>query len=360
MVVLKDTQMQGALLAAFGIVASYRLSRQRVPVAAAGLAAVLLVYATLVRANAVFVTVPLGLMLMERPTDTGLRAMAAIVLIAVVLALSPVINDRLFAASHSGVTKSQPLFDLAAIAVATPLDTPSPFTSGEREQIAASHCVKAFFWDPLGDPSACGPVTERLNDEPDKTLYLALARAAVAHPIAYAKHRLAHWNSTERWLVWPGLTDAGPPDEAEPNDLGLKSPSSPVIPAWQSVAAVEAATPLGWPIVWTVCGLILLPIAWPRRAEPTGGLGLALIVSALLLEASFIAISIASDLRYHLWSMTAVALALILLADRRPTRAGTTVGGALLILVVVGGMVSRATLPRAPDNYQETIHWAYG
>jgi thiol:disulfide interchange protein len=133
-----------------------------------------------------------------------------------------------------------------------------------------------------------------------------------------------------------------------------------VIPAWQSVAAVEAATPLGWPIVWTVCGLILLPIAWPRRAEPTGGLGLALIVSALLLEASFIAISIASDLRYHLWSMTAVALALILLADRRPTRAGTTVGGALLILVVVGGMVSRATLPRAPDNYQETIHWAYG
>ena len=88
--------------------------------------------------------------------------------------------------------------------------------------------MKAFFWDPLGDPSACGPITDRFGEAPEQDLYIGLARAAAAHPIAYAEHRAMHWNSTERWLVPPDLTDAGPPDEAEPNDLGLQSPRSPV------------------------------------------------------------------------------------------------------------------------------------
>ena len=359
MVVLKDTQMQGALVAAFGIVAFHRLGGRQVPAALAGVAAVLIIYATLVRANAVFVTVPLGLMLLRRPMAMGPRAATAAGLVAGLLALSPTINDRLFGASHSAVARSQPLFDLAAIAVATP-DTPSPFTPSERVQIVARHCVKAFFWDPLGDPSACAPVTARLNHESDKTLYLALVSAAATHPLAYAEHRFRHWNSTERWLVSPGLTDAGPPDEAEPNELGLKSPPSSVVPAWQSVAAVEAASPLGWPIVWTVLGLVLLPAAWRQRGSEAGALALALLVSALLLEASFLAISIASDLRYHLWPMTAVALALILLADGRPRRSETVIGASLLMLVIAGGIVSRATLPRAPDSYQGMIHWAYG
>jgi hypothetical protein len=360
MVVLKDTQMQGALLAALGIVAFTRLAGRPLPAALAGLAAVLLIYATLVRANAVFVTVPLGLTLLQRPAAMGPRAATAVGLIAALLALSPTINDRLFGASHSAVARSLPLFDLAAIAVATP-DTPSPFTPGERAQIVARHCVKPFFWDPLGDPSACAPVTERLNDESDKTLYLALARAAAAHPLAYAEHRFRHWNSTERWLVSPGLTDAGPPDEAEPNELGLKSPPSPVVPAWQSVAAVEAASPLGWPIVWTVLGLVLLPAAWRRRAEPTGGLALGLVSSALALEASFLVISIASDLRYHLWPMTASALGLILLSDDfRLKRVEWIAASAILVVVIAGGWISRAALPPAPDSYQGMIHAASG
>jgi hypothetical protein len=359
MVVLKDTQMQGALLAAFGIIAFARLSGRPLPAALVVVAAILLVYATLLRTNAAFVTVPLGLTLLQRPLAIGLRAATAVGLIAAVLVLSPTVNDWLFGASRSGVARSLPLFDLAAIAVATP-DTPSPFTPRERAQIVGRHCVKAFFWDPLGDPSACAPATARLNDEPVRALYLALAREAATHPLAYAEHRFRHWNSTERWLVSPGLTDAGPPDEAEPNELGLESPRSSVVPAWQSVAAIEAASPLGWPITWTIIGLLLLPQAWRRRGEPAGGLAFALVVSALALEASFLAISIASDLRYHLWPMTAMPLALILLADRRPRRSETVIGASLLVLVIAGGIVGRAILPQAPDSYQGMIHWTYG
>jgi hypothetical protein len=236
-----------------------------------------------------------------------------------------------------------------------------PFTQAERAHIARKHCVKAYFWDPVGDPSACGPVTDRANELPQHELYLDLARAAAAHPLAYAEHRLEHWNSTERWLVPPGLIDAGPPDEAEPNDEGLETPPSPLVPVWQAAAAFEAATPLGWPVVWTAVGLLLLPFACRRRGEPAGALALALLVSALILEASFLVISISSDLRYHLWPMTAAALALILLGDRlKLSRTAFIAGGVLLALIVAGGLITRNTLPPAPDSYEAMLHASTG
>jgi hypothetical protein len=192
-------------------------------------------------------------------------------------------------------------------------------------------------------------------------LYLQLAREAALHPIAYAHHRLAHWNSTERWLVAPGLPDAGPPVEAEPNDLGLGTPANPIAPAWQDAAAAEAATLLGWPIVWTTVALALLPAAWRRRNEAAGSLALALLVSAITLEASFLVISIASDLRYHLWPMTASAVALILLSDDlRLRRREWIAGSAALALVIAGGIAARQSLPWAPDSYEAMVHAASG
>ena len=185
--------------------------------------------------------------------------------------------------------------------------------------------------------------------EPAGDLYVDLARAAISHPIAYAKHRIEHWNSTERWMVEPGLPDAAPPIEAEPNDVGLATPSSAVAATWQDVAALEEATPLGWPIVWTALSLCLLPVAWRRRVEPAGGLALALLVSALLLELSFLAISIASDLRYHLWPMTASALALILLGrDLCQTRRGLIAASSLLAAWSLGASLPAAPCPRRP------------
>ena len=212
---------------------------------------------------------------------------------------------------------------------------------------------QSLFLDPLGDPAGCSDFTDRLLDRPTGKLYLELAQAAAAHPFAYAEHRLAHWNSTERWLVPPGLPEAGPPDEAEPNDIGLNGPQSDAATAWQDAAAVEAGTPLGWPILWTVLALLLVPAAWRRRGDPAASLALALLASALTLEASFLVISIASDLRYHLWPMAASALALILLSDRISlNNRASIVSGALMALVMIGGLTARSTLPPSPDTYE--------
>lgn len=359
MVVLKDAQMLGALAAAFGIVAHYRLANKETPDLLAIVVALLIGYATLVRANAAFATIPLVVLLLPAPKSFAARVAVGLIAIAIVLAVSPLINQRLLGASPSGVAKSQPMFDLAAIAIAS--DSPAPFTRKERDQIAARHCVKNFFWDPVADPTACGPVTDRVKAQGEVALYIELARAAAAHPIAYAEHRLGHWNSTERWLVAPNLPDVAPPIEAEPNDLGLGTPSSGLASTWQDAAALEAATPLGWPIVWTLLAALLLPVAWRRRQEPEGGLALTLLASALTLEASFLVISIASDLRYHLWPMAASGLALILLVrNLRLTRVDGIAVILVLALVAGGGIVSRESLPPAPDSYQGMIHAVTG
>jgi hypothetical protein len=360
MVVLKDAQMLGALVAAVGIAAHYRLQDRHIPFGAAAMMVLLIGYATLVRANAVFATAPLAALLLRRPLSFAVRGLAAVISVVAVLAATPLIDHRLLGSATSEVAKTQPIFDLAAIAVSSPA-SPSVFTKAERERIGRLHCVKAFFWDPLGDPTACSAATGRLMAAPEGDLYRALAADVSAHPLAYASHRLQHWNATERWLVQPGLPDAAPPIEAEPNDLGLETPPSAFAAGWQDVAAVEAASPLGWPVVWTVLSLCLLPIAWRRRFEPAGGLALAFIVSGLTLEASFLIVSIASDLRYHLWPMLAAPLALIFLGDdlRVPRRQGI-IGAVLVIVVVVGGVIARSSLPRAPDSYQGMIDAATG
>lgn len=356
MVVLKDAQMLGAFVAAVGLAAHYRLQNCKIPVQAGAAMALLIAYATLVRTNAIFVAGPLAAFLLPTPKSVPARSFFAILLILVVLEVTPTINHRLLGATSSGIAKSEPIFDLAAIAVAAPA-APSPFTIAERAQIERLHCSKAFFWDPLGDPGACAPAAKRLMTEPASALYLALAHAVAAHPLAYAEHRLEHWNSTERWLVEPGLPGQAPPIRAEPNEFGLGTPPSELASAWQGIAAVEAASPFGWPIVWTAVSIFLIPAAWRRRAEPAGGLALALLASGLTLEASFLAISIASDLRYHLWPMLAAPLALVLLSDNlKLSRRERLAGAALVILVVAGGVASRVSLPRAPGSYQGMIH----
>ena len=359
MVVLKDQQMLGALLLATAIVAHYRLMSRKVPLPALVIVAVLIGYATLVRANAIFATVPLAVLLFpptrERPVLAGACTLVSVV---VFIALAPVLNHDIFGAEPSDVAKSEPIFDLAAIAVSTPADASSLFTPAERAEILRRGCVKAYFWDSLSDPAACGNVTQRVRDLPANQLYVALADAAAKHPLAYATHRLAHWNSTERWLVQPGLQDAGPPGEAEPNEFGLAGPDRPLTFAWQDLAGSEAATPLGWPIFWTMTAIMLAPFAWHRRAEPAGGLALALVGSAVALEASFLVISISSDLRYHLWPMTASALSLILLPDMRPKKWQWIARAAVLFSVSAGGIFTRASLPVAPDSYEGMIQSA--
>lgn len=343
-VVLKDTQMVGALVAATGLVGWWRLRGRAVPVLAVAGAGVLIGYATAIRANAVFATVPLAVALLpgwslRRRVTAGLLATGA------VLMLSPVLNHRLLGAAASGVERTEAIYDLAGIAVRVePGDSHVGLNAAETREVMRRGCSRPYFWDPLGEPARCDATVERLRRVPVGALYATLADAVLHHPIAYAAHRLRHLNSTERWLVpwrWPG---ASPPTRSEPNDLGLGEPGR-AIREWQAVVAPSVETPAGWPIVWVVLAGTGLAIA------ARGSLAAALFVSALTQEASFAVLSIASDLRYHLWAMIATALGLVMLAGRRPFGRAGRVGGAVLAMVVIGGLVARTTLPLPPQTY---------
>lgn len=360
-VVLKDAQLTGALLAATGLIAWARIAGRTVSRATWIAVALLVLYAVLVRANAVFAAVPLIVMLSPRPARPVAKLATVVAATLIVLGISPLINHGLLRAQPSGVARTQALYDLAAIAARAPNGHAIMLTRAEADTVIARHCASPFFWDPLGDDKHCGQTMARLNSLPVGTLYVGLAGAALHHPLAYAAHRFEHLNSTDRWLVPIKWTGAAPPATSEPNTVGLGSPGA-VAASWQALSAVAVETPLGWPIAWIVTALIALAVCVARYKSNTGSgavdVAAALLVSALALEASFAVLSIASDLRYHLWSMIATAVAIVLLADRPPPRRIVSPGAVILLVVIGAGLFTRATLPESPQSYRDMLGWA--
>ena len=96
--------------------------------------------------------------------------------------------------------------------------------------------------------------------------------------------------------------------------------------------------PFVWPVTWMVWGLGLLVFLAREAAGNQVLLARALIVSGLGYSGAYLVIGVATDMRYHYWSLIAGLLATLLvqpqLADgaRRHSRA---LAGALLAVGVV-------------------------
>jgi hypothetical protein len=341
-VVLKDAQMAACLVAATGLAAWWRLDGRVPPLWAKAAMLLLILYATLVRGNAAFATVPFALALfgwggVARPlARTGL----AIALVAAALGLSGLVNHRLLGAEPSHVARTLPVYDLAGIAHFTHAQTIPGLAPGQWRAAEAKGCYTAYYWNPYGEPAECGFVGDALAFDEGRSdgLVRTWASQVVRHPIAYARHRIGHLNSNLRLWVGPEEGDAIPPLDSEVNEYGLGARATPAGKALIDAATVMAASPLGWPYLWLALAVGLL---WASaRAEGDGQvrLGRALLLSAACMSASFAVVSIASDLRYHLWSMTAAALGLILLADARAIDRGRGIalGWALVVLTVIG------------------------
>lgn len=350
--ILKDTQMLGAILAAVGLVAWWRLAERRMPGAIVALVVLLLAYAALVRANAVFAVVPLAAMLVPRPMAWWQRASIVVAGVLAWIVLTPLINHHILGAGETKVARTLPIYDMAGIAHFAARDADTGILPAERALLAVRHCYQPYFWDPLGDDRHCGAIATRIDLMPGPLVFRQWLAAIARHPVAYAEHRLSHLNSTDRFLIRSGTPDADPPRQSEPNTLGLASPGM-VAKALAVAGGWLAATPLGWPVAWIIVVAVGFCGALSRRESPARNLALALLVSAAGLEASFAVVSIASDLRYHLWPMIAAVLAILLLSGsgewpKRPIQ----IGGLILFLVVVAATTARLSLPRSPGSYQ--------
>lgn len=341
-VVLKDMQMSGALLGAVGVVGWWRLRERRLPWPALALVAILMGYALLVRANAPFAVMPLIAMLLPWPHGRA-RTGVAVGGIVLALLLAPLLNHRLMQAQRSGVERTQAMYDLSGIGVASG-DPAVGLSTATLAAMRAKRCVRPYFWDPLGEPQRCEALVAPWQATAPGALYIRLAGMILRHPLGYATHRLAHLNSTERLWVPLHWIGAAPPQASEPNRRGFAEPAAAAA-RWQGLAEWLIESPLGWPSVWVVAAIAGLFRS--RRGPAADRLAAALFTSALAIEASFAVISIASDLRYHLWTLAATAVGWVLIGPRRWPRAATLA----LVGVVAIGALARATLPQAPQSY---------
>jgi hypothetical protein len=306
--------MAACLVAATALVGWWRLAEQKMPAAIAGLVALLIGYATLVRGNAVFATVPLALALAGWPglRHRWQRGLAMLAGVVAVLAAGPLINQRLLGAEATHTDRALLVYDIAGIAHLGGLATMPGIAADGWREAERRGCYTPFFWNPYGEPAQCGWIADRLafsaGDGP--SLGRTWLGLILQHPLAYAEHRLGHFNSNQRFLVGWGERDAIPPTEPEPNAYGLGARSNAIGRGLIALARLAVLTPLGWPIVWLTAGIGLL--AALRTTSAAGRLAQALALSAVAMSASYAVVSLASDLRYHLWSMVAVALALVI------------------------------------------------
>ncbi|WP_126516709.1 hypothetical protein [Sphingobium amiense] len=351
-VIVKDSQLMAALLLATGIIVHSRLRGRIMAQWQLALAYILIAYALLVRANALFAIVPFAVLIAARGSIRVRHGVAILAALAMALTLGPVVNHRLLGARDSGVQRTVPLYDLAGIAVRA--DAPlAGFAPDAGRRLKAAHCVKPLFWDTLGSRDECAAAMHPLDRAAPGHLYALLATAAIAHPFAYAAHRLAHWNSTERWLVGGRWPLAAPPARTEPNDWHLPDPSLHAAAEWMAVAVLFVGLPFCWPVVWTFAAAMGLWRCWNGK-DDRDVIARALLASALAQEASFLVISISSDLRYHLWSMVATAIGW-LFARRHGSKslAAWTMAG--IAFLVATGAAARWTLPPAPATYADLM-----
>jgi hypothetical protein len=265
-----------------------------------------------------------------------------------VIVLAPAVNRGLLGADRSGIENSVLVYDIDGIAIRTGAGDVAGVSRAAWTRLQAKGCYSPSSWDRLSEPDcAADPQLTALPDSP--SLYRLWLGTILSHPVAYAEHRLAHFNATMRLFVPANLPDAMSPVDPEPNKLGLGRDPNDAEQAFWSVGAAWTALPPAWPCFWLALALVAL---WPAAAaarSPERDLALALLLSAACGGLSFGVVSIASDLRYHLWTMLAAALGIALLAAagaiRRRHLIAFAAAAGVVTLAGIAGRLLLAPLP---------------
>ena len=313
--VLKDCLMAGALLSATGLLfwSDRDAGRRAWLLRALGIG--LLLFAATLRFNAFLAEVPLFVALLPVAwRSTWLRMTVATIVATALLMLALPLSTRALGAKSSGVELSLIIFDLGGITEHSGVNVFPPL--GVADPVAANHaCYSPVKWDPYSFwvdpvcPLGFDPMKAAVKAQGIKP-YSFWVGAILAHPIAYAEHRLQHFNINSRFLVHDEI-ERPVQVESAPNDWNYKVTPNPLLSAIDWLALASAKTPLGWPIAWIALAfgvLILSPGLSSRR------LIVPIALSALLYGLGYGVFSVAAELRYHLWTMIAALLATVLAA----------------------------------------------
>jgi hypothetical protein len=324
--ILKDVGLAVTFLTAFAALFWYRIADRRVPVVVVAISMVLLFYGTLVRSNAVFGVVPLAAYLIN-PQWSGrpwrLLACSAPVAILIV-PVSGAFNHHALNATPLGIIRSLEIFDMTGIAFYSG-DTSvfGPGNSLTRQDV--ERCYTPVEWDILSPWGKCRffwnrlAVSEDLREvdklapvdameaRPNPDLQNHWVASILSHPLAYARHRLAHFGSEIYFVDQPDHNDAAPIGEEASSASGLPVPRAPTYAMLYGV--------LKTPALWLAVGaflLVLLASTDLGQRSHRREAALALVASGLLYTCAYLVVGVATDVRYQFWSMVAILTALVI------------------------------------------------
>jgi len=312
-VLLKDVGMAVTFLAAFAAVFWHRVQGRDVPPAIVAATLLLLLYGALVRANAVFAVVPLFAYLVH-PRWLGRPWRLLALSLPVALALVPaanLVNQRLLDAQPFRPIRALQIFDITGIAFhSADLAVFGPGNGFTRDEV--TRCYVPTFWDRLSPWGECRFFWNRLavaRDQqaaveklaargamaaaPNPDLPDLWIKAIIRHPLAYARHRLAHFASE----VSRGASNGE-------LDLAVPRPPAVVLYDWVTASAL-----------WLAIGAVLLTQLVSARAlhrTASRDAALALTLSALPYAGAYLIIGVATEMRYLLWSLMAISVATVI------------------------------------------------
>ncbi|WP_256326040.1 hypothetical protein [Sphingomonas sp. NFR15] len=335
--VLKDSLMAGAMLAAAGL-GAWAGREGRWGLRAAAIA--LLVFAATLRFNALLAALPLLVAVLPANWRRTRARLAACTLAGgVALAVAMPLANHATGAKRSGVALSLVIFDLGGVTEHSGVDVFPPLPVAEP--VAVNHrCYDPARWDSyawwVGEPCPIGFALIRDTFAArHQSPYVFWLRAIAAHPLAYAEHRLRHANANMRFLLGHEFERPVQPQSA-PNPWGYRIARNPLQRAFDWLAVQTCRTPLGWPICWIALALGMVYAAWG-----VPGVTMPLALSAALYGGGYLVLSVASDLRYHLWTMLAAGLAFAFAVDSGVARHRLVIGSLPAIGVALIGIAAR-------------------
>lgn len=347
--VIKDVWMAGCLLCTIGLVLWRDDARTRAARAALTLAAALaLLLAAALRLNAIFACLPLALAAAPRAfTRTWPRWTATAVLACLpLLAIGPAINAAV-QADNTDVQLSLIIFDLGGI---TEHSGVSVFPDmGAKDPVAVNRrCYDPSEWDSYSDwarrlcPLGFDKMQPMADDE-DFDPRSVWFHAILAHPLAYAEHRLTHFN-LEMDLAVPSGPAFTAWTQSVDNPWGFRVRPNPALRVIDAVADAAAHTPLGWPFFWISVALAAWIVALATRLS---AIAKAVAVSAFLYGAGYLAVGVATGMRYYVWTISGAAIAAVLVAAElrarraRPSPAVTAIAAIVILLPLAIGVTAR-------------------
>jgi len=328
--ILKDVGLAVTFLAAFAALFWYRIADRSVPAAVVAISVVLLSYGTLVRSNAVFGVVPLLAYLinpqwLERPWRVLVLSVPFAMLMVPVTGL---FNHNVLNATPLGIIRSLQIFDMAGIAFYSgDVSVLGPGTSFTRQHV--DRCYTPVHWDTLSPWGKCRFVWNRLavsgdlsevekldpmdamEARPNLDLRNHWVASIFAHPLAYARHRLAHFSSEIYFFHQPDHSDAAAFGAPMGEEVGV----APDLPGQRTAPYVMFYDELKTPAFWLVIGaclLVLLASVNSHRRHAGLEAALALVMSGLLYACAYLIVGVATDSRYQFWSMVATFTALVI------------------------------------------------